>query len=392
MLSTETTLVPKLLPVYGDRPLLVVRGEGCHVYDDTGRAYLDLISGIGVNALGYGHPSLVAAIGEQAALCVHTSNLHRHPYQEELAAILADWTGLDHVFLSNSGTEAMEAALKFARARANLHGRRQHRIIALEGGFHGRTAGALAVTSKAKYREPFEPLVPGVVFVPPNDIAALEEAATGDTIAIVAETILGEGGVIPLTEPFLAAIRRLATECNALWIADETQCGLGRTGERFAYQHFPNVSTPDIVVTAKPLGGGLPLGATIGSEKACEAIRPGLHGTTFGGGPLACRTAIAFLRETEKLLPSIRANGAYLHESLRTLQAAAPIVREIRGRGLMAGVEITVPGEPIVRRALAAGLVLNCTRGNVIRFLPPYIVTPAQIDRIAADTELWKAD
>jgi acetylornithine/succinyldiaminopimelate/putrescine aminotransferase len=222
-------------------------------------------------------------------MCVHSSNLHRHPYQEALAARLAAWSGLDLVFLSNSGTEAMEAALKAARARANALGRRRQRIVALEGSFHGRSAGALAVTGQGKYRDPFGPLTPDVVFVGANDMAALRAAVNEETIAIVAETILGEGGVVPLTAEFLEGIRGLATRREALWIADETQCGLGRTGERFAYQRFGLL--PDVVVTAKPLGGGLPLGATMFSAEAGAALGQGMHGTTFGGGPLACRVA-----------------------------------------------------------------------------------------------------
>lgn len=367
-----------LLPVYGSRPLLVERGEGCYLVDAAGRCYLDFITGIGVNALGYGHPRLVEAMAAQGALCVHTSNLHRHPYQGELAAKLASWSGLDRVFFSNSGTEAMEAALKAARARANAQGRARHRIVALENSFHGRSAGSLAVTGQDKYRAPFEPLAGEVAFVPANDAAALQAAANEDTIAIVAETILGEGGIVPLEERFLAAVREAASRRNALWIADETQCGLGRTGERFAYQRFGE--RPDVVVSAKPLGGGLPLGATIFSERAAAALTQGLHGTTFGGGPLACRVALAFLEETERLLPAIQENGAYLRRRLAALARESVVVSEVRGRGLMAGVELRVAGAPYVARALQEGLVINCTHGNVLRLLPPYIAGRGEID------------
>jgi len=272
----------------------------------------------------------------------------------------------------------MEAALKAARAQANKNSRRRHRIIALENGFHGRTDGSLALTAKAEYREPFLPLVPGVVFVPAHDVAALHAAANEDLIAIVAETIQGEGGIHPLSREFLTAIRTLATERNALWIADETQCGLGRTGERFAYREF---GLPDAVVTAKPLAAGLPLGATIFTEAVCEAISQGMHGATFGGGPVACRVALAFLDEVDQLLPAIRQNGAYLHEQLRQLQAQRSTIRDVRGRGLMAGIELTKNGEPFVAKALAAGLVINCTHGNVLRLLPPYIAGPPEIDQ-----------
>lgn len=373
-----------LLPTYGRRPLLIEHGEGCYLFDDAGNKYLDFITGIGVNALGYGHPAILRPLREQAGLCIHTSNLHRHPYQGELAARLAAWSGLDRVFLSSSGTEAMEAALKAARARANRNGRTRHRIIALENGFHGRTAGALAITGQSKYRDPFLPLVPDVVFIPANDEASLASAADETTIAIVAETIQGEGGIHPLSESFLKAIRTTADKRDALWIADETQCGLGRTGERFAWQRYPNAGRPDIAVTAKPLAGGLPLGATMFSESAGAAITEGMHGTTFGGGPLTCRVAIAFLDEVDRLLPSIRLHGAYLHDQLRQTLAGSPLVREIRGHGLMAGIELTVNGEDYVRRALDGGLVINCTHGNVLRLLPPYVASLAEIDRACA--------
>ena len=361
-----------LLPTYGSRPLMVERGEGCYLFDADGRRYLDFITGIGVNALGYNHPAITAAIRDQAGLCVHTSNLHMHRYQEKLAEKPAEWSGLDYIFLSSSGTEAMEAALKAARGLANKQGRKRHRIISLENSFHGRTAGALAITGQAKYREPFVPLIPDVVFVQANDIAALEAAASDDTIAIVAETIQGEGGIHPLDDAFLYAIRRVANEHGALWIADETQCGLGRTGQRFAYQPHQ----PDIVVTAKPLAAGLPLGATMFSASAARGIDPGMHGTTFGGGPLTCRVALTFLEETKKLLPCIRRNGEYLHQRLREL----PHTLEIRGRGLMAGIQLAGPGEPFVQKALDAGLVINCTHGNVLRLLPPFIAGKAEID------------
>jgi acetylornithine/N-succinyldiaminopimelate aminotransferase len=358
-----------LLPTYGSRPLMVERGEGCYLFDADGRRYLDFITGIGVNALGYSHPAITAAIRNQAGLCVHTSNLHMHRYQEALAKRLAEWSGLDYVFLSNSGAEAMEAALKAARGLANKQGRKRHRIISLENSFHGRTAGALAITGQPQYRDPFVPLIPDVVFIPANDIEALEDAANEDTIAIVTETIQGEGGIYPLENSFMEAI---ANQPGALWIADETQCGLGRTGQRFAYQPHK----PDIVVTAKPLGGGLPLGATMFSALAACGIDPGMHGTTFGGGPLACRVALAFLDETERLLPEIRRNGEYLHKRLREL----PNTLEIRGRGLMAGIQLAEPGEPFVQKALDAGLVINCTHGNVLRLLPPFIAGKAEID------------
>ncbi len=369
-----------LLPVFGPQPLLVERGDGCHLIDSEGRRYLDFITGIGVNALGYGHPAILEAIHAQASLCLHTSNLHSHRHQGELAAKLADWSGLDQVFFSNSGTEAMEAALKAARALANQRGPGRHRIIALENSFHGRSAGALSVTGQRKYRQPFQPLVPDTVFIPINDVDALRSAASDDTIAVVAETIQGEGGVHPLTPAFLSAIREVTSRREALWIADETQCGLGRTGHRFAYQMHQGLEMPDVVVTAKPLAGGLPMGATIFSRRAAAALETGMHGTTFGGGPLVCRTALAFLNEVDRLLPEIRRQGVYFQQQLRAMEGEIPVVRQVRGCGLMAGIELTIDGAHIVDHARAAGLVINCTHGNVLRLLPPFIVSKTEIE------------
>jgi acetylornithine/N-succinyldiaminopimelate aminotransferase len=381
-----------LLPTYGERALMIKRGEGCYVFDAEGNRYLDFITGIGVNALGYGHPAILAALRDQAALCIHTSNLHMHPHQGALAEKLAQWSGLDRVFFSNSGTEAMEAALKAAKALANRNGPRRHRIVALDNSFHGRSSGALAITGQKKYRDPFLPLASDVTFIPANDIGALQAAAQQGCIAIVTETVQGEGGIYPLNTAFLAAVRATAAEQGALWIADETQCGLGRTGARFAYQHHPTAGLPDIVVTAKPLAGGLPLGATMFTNAAAAGITLSLHGTTFGGGPLACRVALAFLEETGRLLPSIRRNGAYLHAQLRDLQRSASRISEIRGIGLMAGIQLTVPGEPIVLRALEHRLVINCTHGNILRLLPPYIAGTAEIDKACATLHALLAD
>lgn len=366
-----------LLPVYGCRPLTISRGEGCYVFDAEGRRYLDFITGIGVNALGYAHPVLTRELAGQSVLCLHTSNLHGHAYQAPLASKLANWAGLHQVFFSNSGTEAVEAALKAARARANARGRTQHRILALENGFHGRTTGALSVTASKKYRDPFSPLASDVVFLPVNDLEALAAAATPETIAIIAEPVQGEGGIRPLSPQFLAAIAQHAAACDALWIADETQCGLGRTGHKFAFQGIHPEAQPDIVVTAKPLGGGLPLGATIFSARAAEALGEGLHGTTFGGGPAACRLALAFLNETERLLSRITRMGESLRQSLNKLHS--PHIRDIRCHGLMAGIELDTPAAPIVARALDGGLVINSVQGNVIRLLPPYIVDEQHI-------------
>jgi len=369
-----------LLQTYKREAVVIERGQGCYFWDVEGRRYLDFTSGVGVNALGHSHPRLVAVIQEQATRCLHTSNLFHHPYQGELAKVLAEWSGLARVFFSNSGTEAMELALKAARAAGRHSTPGKWKVIALQNSFHGRTAGALSVTGQEKYRKPFEPLIDGAIFIGANDSRALREAMDSQTLAIVTETIQGEGGIHPLHPAFLEDVRALSERAGALWIADETQCGLGRTGARFAYQLHANIGLPDIVVTAKPLASGLPLGATMFSEEAASAIQPGMHGTTFGGGPLACRVAIETLSLIDKLLPHVQEVGAYLFEALDNLRLRHSVVKEIRGRGLMAGLQLGVAGHPVVRHCLERGLAINCVHGEILRLLPPFIATRNEID------------
>ena len=282
-----TTCVDHLLPVAGRSSLTIESGQAAYVFDSDGRRYLDAITGIGVNALGHAHPRLTAAIADQARQCLHTSNLFHNPFQDRLADRLCEMTGLDLAFFSSTGTEAVEAALKAVRAR------RLGKIVALHNSFHGRTFGSLAVTGQPKYRQPFEPFSLDVAFVEPNDRWGLLQAMSGEIAGVIVEPVLGEGGIIPLDAGFLQLARELATRSGALLIADEIQCGLGRTGRHFAYQ--ASGIRPDIVVLAKPLGGGLPLAATLFTEEAAAALPPGTHGTTFGGGPLACRVALEFL-------------------------------------------------------------------------------------------------
>ena len=374
-----------LLPTYKRQPIVFTHGRGCYVYDSRGKKYLDFLGGIAVNALGHAHPRIVKVIRRESARAIHLSNLFHNSFQGPLARKLAQWSGLDRVFFANSGAEAVEGALKLAR----LSGRtsadnpgspaRKHRILALENSFHGRTFGAVSVTSTEKYRLPFEPLVPGVEFVRFNDVADLEAKFDDTVCAILLETIQGEGGIYPVSEEFWNRARSLATKNGALLIADEIQCGLGRTGRYFAYQKFS--SMPDVVLVAKPLAAGLPLGAVLTSETVAQRISPGLHGTTFGGGPLACATALEFLNivEDEKLLENIRARGAELREGLSALAAKFPFVREIRGEGLMIGIELSIDGAPFVSQALQRGLLINCTHDFTLRFLPSYLVTRAQV-------------
>ena len=298
-----------LLQNYARYPLVLARGKGCYLYDLAGKRYLDFITGIGVNALGHAHPRITKVIREQAGLLLHTSNLYYHQYQGALAKRLAQMSGLERCFFANTGTEAMEGGLKMVHS----HGRGLHpdkyEVISLENSFHGRTFGALSITGQPKYRQDFEPLVPGVRFVPANDIPALEAAFSERTAGIVLEMIQGEGGINPLTPEYVAKARELADRYNALLVADETQCGVGRPGTYFAYQRSSHVTMPDVMVTAKPLACGVPLGVIMANQKAAASIKPGMHGSTFGGGPLACRIALEFCEILDELLPSIQRVG-----------------------------------------------------------------------------------
>jgi len=374
-----------LLPTYKRQPVLFTHGKGCYVFDSTGKKYLDFLGGIAVNALGHAHPRIVKVIRREAARAVHLSNLFHNQFQGPLARKLAECSGLDRVFFTNSGTEAIDGAMKLARLCGRAENdapnspAKKYRFLALENSFHGRTFGAISVTATEKYRAPFAPVVPGVDFVRFNDIADLESKFDDTVCAILLETIQGEGGVHPVTASFWDRARALATQHGALLIADEIQCGLGRTGRYFAYQKFP--SKPDIVLVAKPLAAGLPLGAILTSEAVATRVSPGLHGTTFGGGPLACATALEFLNilEDEKLLKNISARGAELREGLLALAKKFPFIREVRGEGLIAGVELFVDGGPFVAEAMRRGLLINCTHDFTLRLLPPFLITRAQV-------------
>ena len=374
-----------LLPTYKRPPLVFSHGRGAYLFDARGKKYLDFLGGIAVNALGHAHPRIVKTVRREAARAIHLSNLFHNAYQGPLARKLANWSGLDRVFFANSGTEAIDGALKLARLCSRAPGEdltapaSKHRILALENSFHGRTFGALSVTSTEKYRVPFYPALPGVEFVRFNDVADLESKFTSDVCAILVETIQGEGGIHPVSEAFWNRARALATQHGALLIADEIQCGLGRTGRYFAYQKF--FSRPDVAVVAKPLAGGLPLGAILASEAVASRISPGLHGTTFGGGPLVCATALAALEaiEKEKLLANVRARGAELRAGLEKLAAQFDFIRDIRGEGLILGIELSREGGPFVTEALRRGLLINCTHDFTLRLLPPFIITRAQV-------------
>ena len=369
-----------LLQNYARLPVVLARGRGCYVYDTSGKRYLDLITGIGVNALGYAHPRITGVIREQAGRLLHTSNLYYHEYGGRLAEKLAQVTGLERTFFCNSGAESMEGALKMIRS----HGRRIHpekyEIVSLENSFHGRTLGAISITGQAKYRADFEPLLPGPRFVALNDIEALEQTVNERTAGIVIEWIQGEGGIHPATLEFARRARELADQHNALLVFDETQCGVGRPGVHFSYQLAQPAVLPDIMAAAKPLGCGIPLGVIVANAKAAATIGPGMHGSTFGGGPLACRVALEFLEVLEGLLPSIRQIGELFRSRLRDLAQRFPFIKEVRGEGLMIGVDLDRPGKQMVLDAIEAGLLINCTHDTVLRFLPPYIVGEREID------------
>lgn len=360
-----------VLGTYARAPFLPKKGKGAKVWDEGGKEYWDLLGGIAVSALGHAHPRLVKALKEAAAGLLHTSNLYQQPGQALLAERLVTASGLSKAFFCNSGTEATEAALKFSRlATPGRHG-----VVALEEGFHGRTMGAVSVTGHEPYRTPFEPMVPGASFVPPNDVAALRGAVTEGTSAILLEPVLGEGGVIPLTPAYLAAAREAADRVGALLVLDEVQCGLGRTGTLFAFQGLGVV--PDIVTLAKPLGGGLPLGAVLVGPRVDGLVKPGMHGTTFGGNPVACRLGLEFLAELEEkgLVAKVAATGEWFGRRLRKLRRRCRAVVDVRGSGLIWGIELDREAKPLVGALRERGFIVGTSREKVIRLLPPF-VTP----------------
>lgn len=371
-----------LLQTYNRYPVAFERGKGVFLYDLEGRKYLDFVSGLGVNALGHAHPRIVKTIREQAARLIHVSNLYYHEYQGALAERLTSLSGLERAFFSNSGTEAIEGAIKLARlAGHRAGGASKSRLVGLEGSYHGRTFGALSLTGQDKHRKGFEPLLEDVTFVPRNNIEALRAAVNDDTCAIVLEPIFGEGGIYECSVEFLEECRAVADRHRAALIFDEIQCGLGRTGALFAFQTFG--VRPDILAIAKPIAAGLPLGAFLAREEFASAISPGQHGTTFGGGPLACRVALEFLAivEEENLLENVKKVGAYLESELQQLVSSYAAAREVRGRGFIQGIDLEIPSRPIVEQGLAQGVLFNSTQDTVVRFLPPFLLQEQHVDK-----------
>jgi acetylornithine/N-succinyldiaminopimelate aminotransferase len=384
----ETTTIDEIqaregrhvLQTYKRLPVTFVRGEGVRLYDADGREYLDLLSGIGVASLGHAHPGLARAIADQAQTLLHTSNLFYHPLQGRLAERLASLSGLPRAFFCNSGTEAVEACLKFARRYWHARGEPRAEFIAFENSFHGRTFGALSVTSSEHYRAPFEPLLPGVRFVPVNEPKALLAAVSRSTAAIIAEPVQGEGGVRLLTPAFAAAITEASSSTGALIIADEVQSGLGRTGYPF---YSPVVGLhPHLISIGKALGGGVPVGAALVSQEVADTISFGDHGSTYGGNLLACRAALCFLDELDSggLLGRVARVGDHLERGLRSLAARHPVIKEVRGAGLIWGLELTRDAAPVVQEGLARGVIVNRTAETVVRLLPPLVITETEID------------
>ncbi|HEU4402472.1 MAG TPA: acetylornithine/succinylornithine family transaminase [Candidatus Polarisedimenticolia bacterium] len=377
-----------LFPTYARSALRVASGSGCRLYDDAGRVYLDMLGGIAVNALGHAHPRIVAALRqavEGPGGVLHCSNLHHHPYQGPLAARLAGLFDLPRVFFCNSGSEAVEAALKLARARARrLRNEAAGGVVAIDGSFHGRTAFALSATGQPKYRAPFGRLVPDVTFVPPDDPEALRRAVGRLTAAVILEPVQGEGGVRPLPLALLEAARAACDDTGALLIADEVQCGLGRTGAWSACRQAG--VAPDLVTLAKPLAAGLPLGALLGREDLAQDFGPGSHGSTFGGGPLPCRLALAFLDavEQDNLIEAVRRRGAQLLEGLVAIAARRGEIEEVRGRGLMLGVVLRRPSAGVAEALLREGVIVGTAGERVLRLLPPFVITAAEVDRFLA--------
>ena len=399
-----------LLPTYERQPILFTRGQGVYLWDSEGRRYLDFLSGIGVNALGHNHPAIQKTIKRQAGRLIHISNLFFHEYQGELARLLTEISGLDRAFFCNSGTEAWEGALKLARAFARMNGKNDKndggknghdsvlksgaktRILAMANSFHGRTFGSLATTGQPKYQAPFVPLVPGVEFVKFNDPEDLRQKFDATVGAVCIETIQGEGGICPVSREFLELASHLTRRSGALLLLDEIQCGLGRTGRHFAYQHYDVI--PDVVTVAKPLACGLPLGAILTTERVASCMHPGMHGTTFGGGPLTCAVAIEFLRQEKKLLKQVGALGKYFRVALEELDKTHKSIQDVRGAGLMQAVELDSSdlAKAVAKQLLQEGIIINRTHENVLRFLPPYIIEKKHVDQLvkALDTALAK--
>ncbi len=377
---------PHVMNTYGRLPIALERGQGCRVWDVNGKEYLDALGGIAVNTLGHNHPKLVPALQEQIAKLIHCSNYYHVPGQEQLAAQLVELSGMSNVFFCNSGLEANEAALKIARKFGVDKGIAKPQIVVYEKAFHGRSIATMSATGNPKIHSGFGPLVEGFIRVPLNDIDAIRQATEGnpDVVAVFFETIQGEGGINPMRAEYLRQLRALCDERGWLMMIDEVQCGMGRTGKWFAHQWAGIV--PDVMPLAKGLGSGVPVGAVVAGPRAANVLQPGNHGTTFGGNPLAMRAGIETIRimQEEGLLENAARVGAHLKAALQNALGHLPGVKEIRGQGLMLGIELDRPCGPLLGRAAEAGLLMSVTADSVIRLVPALILTSAEADEIVA--------
>lgn len=377
---------PHTMNTYGRLPIALERGQGCRVWDVNGKQYLDALAGIAVNTLGHNHPELVPALQDQMAKLIHCCNYYHIPDQERLAAKLVELSGMSNVFFCNSGLEANEAALKLARKFGHDKGVTFPKIVVYEKAFHGRSIATLSATGNTKIQKGFEPLVEGFIRVPLNDIEALKAATANDpsVVAVFFETIQGEGGVNPMRTEYLQQVRALCDEKDWLLMIDEVQCGMGRTGKWFAHQWAGIV--PDVMPLAKGLGSGVPIGAVVAGPKAASIFQPGNHGGTFGGNPLAMRAGVETIRIMEKhdLMGNAARLGAHLKAGLEKALAGVQGIKEIRGQGLMIGVELTQPCGVLTQRCADAGLLISVTADSVIRLVPPLIMTEAEADEVIA--------
>ncbi|MEG1726506.1 MAG: acetylornithine transaminase [Acidaminococcaceae bacterium] len=373
------------LPVFNRNQIVWDYGKGCKLYDLAGKEYVDFLAGIAVNALGHAHPALVKAIAEQAGKLIHCSNLYYTQPQAQLVKTLAEISGFDRVFLCNSGAEANEGALKLARKYGHQKAAGKIRIITAVHSFHGRTLATLTATGQPKYQQGYEPLPAGYEYVPYGDAEALAAVMADDVCAVLLEPIQGEGGVHVPADAYFKTVRALCDQHEALLIFDEIQTGIGRTGKWFAWEY--SGVKPDVMTVAKALGGGFPMGGFLTTERLAHVFAPGDHGSTFGGNPLACAAANATLEvlRRENLPAYAEKLGTYFKAQLEVLQAQFPQhIVEVRGRGLLLGMELSKPGQPLVEACLDRGMIINCTAGNVIRLVPPLIITKAEIDALLA--------
>lgn len=374
-----------LMKTYARLPVALVRGEGSRVWDAEGREYTDFLSGIAVNGLGHCHPAVVRAIREQAERLIHVSNLYHIEPQAELAKLLVDHSFADKAFFCNSGAEANEAAIKLARKYAKDKGDPDRfEIVTMRQSFHGRTLATITATGQEKFHKGFEPLVPGFRHVPFNDISAAEEAVTDATCAVLIEPVQGEGGIHLADKGYLSDLKALCRNRGALLIFDEVQCGMGRTGKLFAYEHYG--VEPDIMTLAKSLGGGVPIGAMLATNEAAGSFTPGTHAATFGGNPLSCAAGVAVMETllSPGFLENVAARSGYFRKRLEKLKEAHPVIREVRILGLMVGLELAEEGAWIVKACMEKGFLINCTMGKVLRFLPPLIISNEEMDTLVS--------